>query len=142
MKKFIIVFILCISFTKLFALSDLQIGIGTLGTAIDNVTLTDIVIENHNYFDENGTYGICEAITFSPYTFENAFYPTNFLLTAFIGPVMRFSASNINDFNSKQDFVGYHIYGPDVWINPMMIEALLQRPMLPEPKENEEARTR
>lgn len=125
MKKFILITcLLIVSFTKGFAFSDLQVGVGTMGMSLDNFTFTDIVLENHNYFDENGTYGICEAITFSPYTFENAFYPNNYCFSAFVGPVIRFAASNINEFTMAFGFRYYLDYRNKTDVYPTLSEVI------------------
>lgn len=111
MKKIsILICLICLSFTKVFALSDLELGVGMTSYSSENGTVFDFVIQNHNFISENEMFGIAEAFTISPWTFETGIYDPNIIMTFFIGPTVRLPLGKSVDFIASTGFKFYLDY--------------------------------
>lgn len=105
MKKIsILLCLLVLSVTKIFALSDIQVGYSAGSYTNQNWTYNEFVIANHNYLNESNTFGICESLSFSPFTIAGSLYENSFMLTAFIGPTMRVPLASMSTFNMSAGF--------------------------------------
>lgn len=98
MKK---LFILCISFlfsVQLFALSDVQLGLG--GPFYDgrNGGLFSLILENHNFVSEDERFGMSESILISPLGYVENSVDTSIFMSFFIGPTYRVPLSESTDF--------------------------------------------
>lgn len=98
MKK---LFILCISFlfsVQLFALSDIQLGLG--GPFYDgrNGGLFSIILENHNFVSEDERFGMAESILVSPLGFNDDSADLSLALSFFIGPTYKVPVTENTDF--------------------------------------------
>lgn len=111
MKKIsILICLICLSFTKVFASSDIQIGLGLPSYSTENGSIFGLVIENHNFIDESNRFGISEAFTITPWTFETGVYAPNIIMTFFIGPTIRLPMGQNTDFVASAGFKYYLDY--------------------------------
>lgn len=98
MKKLII---LCVSFilsVQLFALSDIQLGVG--GPFFNNKSggLFSIIVENHNFISDDESIGFAESVLVTPIGYLETSLDKSLFMSFFIGPTFRKPMSDYADF--------------------------------------------
>lgn len=118
-RKLSIIFcLITLSCTKVFASSDLQIGVFGPSITLTNGTFLSLAVENHNFF-VNDMFGIAEGISFAPFTVTEELYDRNFMFSVYLGPTVRLPLGDkvdviltagfkyICDYKKSHDEMGY-----------------------------------